>query len=71
MSNYSAGKRLLAPVVVKGDPVELVRWRLTPEGWRSDLEKGRFWSATSTVHRVIQDGIITDYPRAEWELCLP
>lgn len=70
MSNHVAGKRLIAPPAEKGDPVAVVRWRLTDDGWRSDLEQGRFWSATSKALRIIQDGLITDYPRSEWELCL-
>lgn len=58
------------PVTVKrGAPVELVRWRLSAEGWTYDLVQGTYRNRNRNCITVEVGGQLRIFPRREWHVC--
>jgi hypothetical protein len=57
--------------VRKGTYVGFVRWRLTAEGWVTDLLNGLYVGAREDIWMALVNHEVTVLDRSEWELCIP
>lgn len=54
----------------RGEVINLVRYRLTPHGWRTDLVRGQYIDITDHYYRALVDGELCAYPIRSWDLCV-
>lgn len=54
---------------VRGDQVELVRWRPTEDGWAFDLIEGTYWARNQERIEILLGDKIVPFSRRSWELC--
>jgi hypothetical protein len=63
-------KNSAAPIVKPGEHVELVRWKITDDGWHPVSVSGRFLRMEADSWQLVKGDHVVSYPRDLWELCI-
>jgi hypothetical protein len=53
----------------KDEPMSLVRWTHTADGWISEVVDGYYVGRDREAFRIRVDGVIRSFPRPTWQGC--
>lgn len=62
--------RVADPLPGRGNPIQLVRYVPTREGWGAELVEGRYVSSTRRTIQIQKGGVVVDLDREQWAVCL-
>jgi hypothetical protein len=71
MTKLEAGRRSAPVTIAYGQRAELVRWELTPDGWKARTVAGIYEGRDPKLWHLRCEGKPVTYRRDQWELCTP